>query len=230
MKLPIKTIAGAAVAAALAGFWWWSPALAPDDDLMLGSATIKTYVESPVTPANSSRMGDTTSNWYNAQTFTATQNGTVGTVRVFSRINDGSPSDGWTVQLWTTSAGVPSALISGATVNIPHASIVDGANSWSATEFTTATFGTPASVTNGTVYAVVIFRQGAANGTNYYNPWRHPTTGEGGSDRYAGGAHYVGTSGGVFTAQTGADMATEIDIADAAGGATVKVPDIIIFE
>ena len=197
---------------------------------LFGAATIKTYVESPVTPANSSRIGDTTTNWYVAQQFTTTQAGTIDTARFFIRIIDGSPTDGLTCEIWTDNgSNQPNTVISGATVNIPHASVVDGANSWSNTEYTTCTFASPPTVTDATKYWIVVYRQGSADASNYYNMWRHPNSGEGGTDRYSGGIAMVGTSGASWTELVDADFATEIDIADAAGG-TVDYGDIIIFE
>lgn len=131
-------------------------------------ATIDTYSG---TPANSVRIGDTSTNTYNAQSFQATADGTIETLEWFQRSEQGTPSDGITVEIWTDNSGSPNSIISGATENISQASIVDGDNSWSDTEGTTVTFSSPASVSNGTTYWVVVYRQGSLDGSNYNNWW-----------------------------------------------------------
>jgi hypothetical protein len=182
-------------------------------------AVIDTYSG---TPANSARLGDsTTLSYYNAQQFTATANGTIPSVKWYSRINDGSPTDGITLQIWTDSSDSPGSLISGATVDIAHASIVDGANSWNVSEFTTCTLGTAPTVVNGTKYWVVTKRQGVIDSTNYYNAW----TIDGGST-YAGGIWKYGNSSPTWTEVAGRDQALEVTITEATG-ATINVPTLL---
>lgn len=174
-------------------------------------ATIDTYSG---TPNGSVRIGDAVGDEYNAQQFTATATGTIPSVKFFMRLTDGTPTDGVTVQVWTDSSDSPGSLISGATVNIAQASIVNGNNSWDVSEFTTATFGTPPSVTNGTKYWVVMKRQGAVDAVNYNNMWdTDPAS-------YSGGLFKLGTIVPVWGSAINVDQAYEVSITEAVSPAS----------
>ena len=169
------------------------------------------------TPANSVRIGDASGTFYTAQQFVATASGTISSLQWFSRINDGSPTSGITVEVWSDNGSdSPGSLISGASENIAHASIVDGANSWSTSEFTTVTFASPPSVTNALKYWIVTRKQGSVDGTNYYNAWTTAPS------SYASGLLKQGTSAPVWGSALNADQALIITITTAAGPVNVK--------
>jgi len=90
----------------------------------------------------------TTTSWP-AQTFTPTATGLLTRVEValFCDTCSGANPD-ITVQLRTTSGGVPTSTILASTTIVGNASPASG--------FYTATFSSPASVTSGTVYAIVV--------------------------------------------------------------------------
>lgn len=163
------------------------------------------------TPANSVRIADSATNFYTAQQFTATAAGTVTSLKWYHRINDGTPTDGITVQIWTDNGSdSPGSLISGATTNIAQASIVDGGNSWNVSEFTTVNFASPPTVANGTKYWVVTNRQGSIDATNYNNTWvTDPSS-------YADGILKQGTSAPVWGSTINNDQALIIEITPAA--------------
>lgn len=164
------------------------------------------------TPANSVRIKDHADRTWQAQQFTTTVAGTVDSVKFFHRINDGTPTDGVTVQIWTDNGSdSPSAVISGVTENIAQASIVDGGNSWSSSEFTTVTFGSPPTVTDATKYWMVMTRAGATDGTNYNNMWSTDPS------SYAGGVFKTGDATPAWTLFD-VDMAWEITITSATTG------------
>jgi hypothetical protein len=180
--------------------------------------TITTYTG---TPANSERLGDTAARTYQAQQFTASANGTLTSLKYYERIFDGAPADGIKFEIWTDNGSdSPNAVIPGASQNVAHASIVNGGNSWDVSEFTTVTFSSPPTVVNGTKYWVVMKRQGAVDGTNFYNPWFRAT------DTYAGGTNKTGTNVPAWSNVTVGDFAMEITITEAASAATRRLSQL----
>jgi len=171
-------------------------------------ATLLTYSG---TPANSTRIGEASSNTYQAQQFTATTSGTLTSLKYFERIFDGSPTDGLRFQIWTDSSDSPGSLITGATKDIAHADIVNGGNSWDISESTTVTFATPPNITNASKYWVVIKRQGSVDATNYYNPWATSPS------SYAGGIQRSGDATPNWTTLN-QDMVLEITITNVVDG------------
>lgn len=171
-------------------------------------ATITTYSG---TPPGSIRIGDASANTYNAQQFTATASGTLTSLKFYQRALDGTPSDNAIFEVWSDSgADTPSALISGATVTVLSASIVDGGNSWDSSEFTTATFGSPPTLVNTTKYWIVMRRTGAVDAINYRNYW--VTT----PSSYAGGKWLRSSDGSSWNDASGTsyDVALEITITE----------------
>jgi len=139
---------------------------------LVPSSALNTYTG---TPANSTRIGDGSgsafANTYIAQQFTANADGTLTSLIAYFQQNEGSPTDGLTYQIWSDNGSdSPSALISGATVNIAEASLVKN-NTWNVGNDTVVTFSSPATLVNGTKYWVVTFRQGSVDASNYYNTW-----------------------------------------------------------
>ncbi|MBX4215421.1 hypothetical protein KW797_00500 [Candidatus Parcubacteria bacterium] len=133
------------------------------------TSVVTTYTDPPNA---STRVGDASANKYQAQQFIADLSGTVTSIKFYMRIIDGTPTDGVVVEVWTDNGSdSPGSFIVGATATIAQASIVDGANSWSSSEFSTATPGTPPTVVNGTKYWVVMYRFGAIDAVNYNNMW-----------------------------------------------------------
>lgn len=164
------------------------------------------------TPANSVRIGDASGSYYTAQQFTTTASGTIPSLKWYSRINDGSPTSGITVAIWTDSSDSPGSLISGATENVTHASIVDGANSWDVAEFTTVTFSSPPTVVNATKYWIVTNKQGSVDAVNYYNAWATAPS------SYAGGLCKQGTSAPSWGSALDTDQVLIIAINESASG------------
>ena len=166
-----------------------------------------------VTPANSSRLGDSTARWYIIQQFTAQKTGFVDKLKIYQRSTDGVPGDGIVAQLWTDNGSDrPGAVVSGVSETINSGSIVNGDNSWDVSEFTLVTFSTKSQVNIGEKYWVVLYRSSSVDASNYRNIWRTADSGEGGTNKYSQGIAGTGTNAASWTIQTDADYAMEITL------------------
>ncbi|MFL6282560.1 MAG: beta strand repeat-containing protein, partial [Pyrinomonadaceae bacterium] len=136
-------------------------------------------------PASLSTATITTTTWI-AQTFTAGKTGQLTKAMMSMGLSSGSTATG-TVELRGTTSGAPNAIVL-ATATIGPVTNVGSAGTYF------ATFSTPATVTAGTVYALVL--RANAGGSPAFGV-------QGTTNGYAGGVYYRSTtSGSAWTAQT----------------------------
>jgi hypothetical protein len=187
-----------------AGAGTWSPLVlwkGGGDVFCAASSAVRTldgigvaYDDQLGTPALSQTLYDTTLNLADvatetkrAQSFSFTSAKTLKAVRVLvSKVGAPAPM---TVQLFTDSAGVPSATAVGSLLTVSALSALFADLGWA-----TAKYTTPVSLTANTTYWLVVSYAGAVNTTNYY--WLAASS----TDQYAGGNRAV-NNGTTWTAE-----------------------------
>lgn len=107
---------------------------------------------------NTSRLGDTTSDWFTAQKFTAPANGNITSVVIHFGANVGSPVDNAILIFQADNAGAPSQTNLSSDTFTPTPSAGN-----------TVTLATPLLIAGGSTYWVLLRRAGSADGSNYRN-------------------------------------------------------------
>lgn len=118
-----------------------------------------------------------------------------GMIKIYK---EGSPANDLTVEMWTTAAGDPSAIIAGATGTIDK----DDVTTSSSGDWYACDFGTPASLTGTTTYALVVYTTGG-DASNCYHWFYDSSGGYEGTDAYQDLSADGGTS---WTPDTGDDQ------------------------
>lgn len=160
------------------------------------------YDDSNITAA--AKLGDDPAREWLGQGFTPTATGTILTVALWCRVV-GSPTD--SLRFWIRADGIAAGLPTG----LPSTSLVLGGSALfngqlldGSYQKVVVTILTPTKLTSGTVYHLVVERNGPNDGANYYE------IGFDGSPAYAGGVASEFDSGaGTWSASSG-DLAFEV--------------------